>query len=251
MTHTDVPPLVGVTATIETIAGRPRVRLNAAYTRALESAGLAPVVVPPLASPAAVRALVGLVRGVVLTGGEDVAPARYGARPHPALGPVQPARDATEIAVVAAARAAGCPTLAICRGMQLLNVALGGTLVQHLPDERPGPVAHAQAAPRDARTHAVDVDPGSRLAEALGAERLVTNSMHHQAVDALAPALRATAHAPDGVVEGAESGDPAWWALAVQWHPEELTGDEHPWDRALFAAFAAAVRGRVGAGSGS
>ena len=244
MTDSDAPPLVGVTATIETIAGRPRVRLNAAYTRALESAGLVPVVIPPLASPAAAEALVRLVRGVVLTGGEDVGPAHYGASPHPALGPVQSARDATELAVVAAARAAGRPTLAICRGIQLLNVALGGTLVQHLPDARPGPVAHAQAEPREARTHSVDVAPGSRLAAALGAERLVTNSMHHQAVDALAPALRATAHAPDGVVEGAESRDPAWWAVAVQWHPEELTGDEHPWDRALFAAFAEAVRTR-------
>ena len=241
MTDPDAPPLVGVTATIETIAGRPRVRLNAAYTRALESAGLVPVVIPPLASPAAVQALVRLVRGVVLTGGEDVAPACYGAPPHPALGPVQPARDATELAVVAAARAAGRPTLAICRGIQLLNVALGGTLVQHLPDERPGRVAHSQAEPRHVRTHAVDVARGSRLAAALGAERLVANSMHHQAIDRLAPPLRATAHAPDGVVEGAESDDPAWWALAVQWHPEELTSDEHPWDRALFAAFGEAV----------
>ena len=236
-------PLVGVTATIETIAGRPRVRVNAAYTRALEQAGLVPVVIPPLASPAHSLGLVAALRGLVLTGGEDVGPERYGAPPHPALGAVQPDRDATELALVAAARAAALPTLAICRGMQLLNVALGGTLVQHLPEERPGPVPHDQPGPRTSRSHAVRVAAGSRLAAALGAERLAVNSMHHQAVDALAAGLRATAHAPDGVVEGAESADPDWWALAVQWHPEELTDGPDPWDRALFAAFAEAVRG--------
>ena len=244
------PPLVGVTATVETIGGRPRIRLNAAYTRALESAGLLPVVIPPLGSPAAAAPLLRGLRGLVLTGGEDVGPDRYGHPPHPELGTVQPARDEAALALVAAARAAGLPTLAICRGIQLLNVALGGTLVQHLPAERPGPLAHGQEGLRAARTHDVAVAPGSRLASALGAERLAVNSMHHQAVRALAPALRATAHAPDGVVEGAESADPAWWALAVQWHPEELTDGPEPWDRALFAAFAREVRGRVGVASG-
>ena len=238
------PPLVGVTATVETIGGRPRIRLNAAYTRALESAGLLPVVIPPLGSPAAAAPLLRGLRGLVLTGGEDVGPDRYGHPPHPELGTVQPARDETELALVAAARAAGLPTLAICRGIQLLNVALGGTLVQDLPTERPGSVAHAQRGARSERTHDVAVVAGSRLAAALGAERAAVNSMHHQAVAELSPALVATAHAPDGVVEGAESRDRAWWAVAVQWHPEELTEGAEPWDRALFAAFARAVSGQ-------
>ena len=237
------PPLVAVTATIEPHAGRDRVRLNAAYTRALEEVGLVQVIVPPLADAASAVALLAAVRGLVLTGGEDVDPARFGAAPHPALGPVQPARDATEIALAAAARERGLPTLAICRGIQLLNVALGGTLVQDLPTERPGSVAHAQRGARSERTHDVAVVAGSRLAAALGAERAAVNSMHHQAVAELSPALVATAHAPDGVVEGAESRDRAWWAVAVQWHPEELTETRDAWDRALFAAFAAAVRG--------
>ena len=236
--------LVGVTATIEPIAGRPRVLLNAAYTRALESAGLVPLVLPPLADPAASAAIVGALAGLVLTGGEDVARDRYGSAPHPALGPVHPARDDTELALAGAARAAALPTLAICRGLQLLNVALGGTLVQDLPAERPGPVAHAQEGARTTRSHEVGVRRGSRLAAALGAERLAVNSMHHQAVGDLAAALRATGHAPDGVIEGAESADPAWWAVAVQWHPEELTEGAEPWDRALFAAFARAVSGQ-------
>jgi putative glutamine amidotransferase len=245
------PLLVGVTATIEVMDGRPRVRLNAAYTRALESAGLVPVVIPPLASPEAAAPLLRALHGLVLTGGEDVGPARYGASPHPELGPVQAGRDATELALAAAARDAGLPTLAICRGIQLLNVALGGTLVQHLPEEWPGAGPHDQDGARAARTHAVAVAPGSRLADALGAERLAVNSMHHQAVRALAPALIATAHAPDGVVEGAESADRGWWAVAVQWHPEELTETPEPWDRALFAAFARAVRTAVAGGSAS
>lgn len=231
--------LVAVTATVETHAGRPRVRLNAAYTAALEAAGLVPLVVPPLASPGSAAAVLAGVGGLVLTGGEDVEPERYGAARHPALGPVQGARDATEIALAVEARRRGTPTLAICRGIQLLNVALGGTLVQDLPSERPGGVAHAQGESRTRRTHAVEVRAGSRLAAALGAERLEVNSMHHQAVRDLAGALEPSAHAPDGVIEGAESRDPGWWAVAVQWHPEELTGGGEPWDRSLFAAFAA------------
>jgi putative glutamine amidotransferase len=246
MHHPSGPHLVAVTATLDTLAGRERVRLNAAYTRALERAGLVPLVVPPLAHPgAAAAALLAGVRGLVLTGGEDVDPALYGAAPHPELGRLQAARDATEIALVRAARERALPTLAICRGIQLLNVALGGTLVQDLPAERPTAVAHDQRAGRAERTHPVTAAAGSRLAAALGAERLEVNSIHHQAVRDLAPALAATAHAPDGLVEGAESRDPAWWAVAVQWHPEELTDGPEGWDRSLFAAFAAEVaRGR-------
>ena len=236
------PLLVAVTATAETRAGRRRVRLNAAYVDALEQAGLVPLVVPPLAHPEAARAVLAAVQGLVLTGGEDVDPARFGAAPHEALGTVQPARDATEIALARAARELLLPTLAICRGIQLLNVALGGTLVQDLPSEWPSETPHEQSAARDERTHPVALTPGSRLAATVGAERLVVNSMHHQAVRDLATPLVATAHAPDGVVEGAESRDPQWWSLAVQWHPEECTATPEGWDRALFAAFAEAVR---------
>ena len=239
------PPLVAVTATSRADQGAPaRVRLNAAYVRALEAAGLVPIVVPPLAAPDAALPLLDVVAGLVLTGGEDVDPARYGASPHPALGPVARDRDETELALVAGARARGLPTLAICRGIQVLNVALGGTLVQDLPTERAGAVAHDPGGARAARVHEVAVTPGSRLAGALGATRATVNSFHHQAVDRVAEGLVVTAHAPDGVVEGIESPDDAWWAVGVQWHPEELATTPEPWDRALFAAFASRVRGR-------
>lgn len=226
-------------------AGAPaRVRTNAAYTRALEAAGLAPIVVPPFADPAVATSVIEAVDGLLLTGGEDVDPARYGASPHPALGPVNAERDATELALVEAARAGGTPVLAICRGIQLLNVALGGTLVQDLPSERPSEVAHSADAARQRRTHRVVLVAGSRLARATGATTMAANSLHHQAIDRLAAPLRAAATAPDGVIEGVEGADDAWWVLGVQWHPEELTATPEPWDRGLFAAFAEAVRGR-------
>ena len=126
----------------------------------------------------------------------------------------------------------------------MLNVALGGTLVQDLPSERPGDVAHDPASSRDARVHEVAIAPGSRLAAAIGATRATVNSFHHQAVDRVAEALAVVARAPDGVVEGVEAADAAWWALGVQWHPEELTATPESWDRALFAAFAERVRRR-------
>ena len=239
-------PLVAVSATLAREPGAPaRVRTNAAYTRALEAAGLVPLVVPPFADPAHAEAVLAAVDGLVLTGGEDVDPSRYGAAPHPALGTVNAERDATELALVTAARARTLPTLAICRGIQLLNVALGGTLVQDLPSERPSNVAHAADEQRDRRTHDVAIDAGSRLATALGATRVAANSLHHQALDRIAPALRVTGTAPDGIVEGVETSDASWWVLGVQWHPEELVGTPEGWDRGLFAAFARAVASRA------
>jgi putative glutamine amidotransferase len=213
------------------------VRLNDAYVRALQGAGLVPVIVPPSFGLEEARAIVGGVAGIVLTGGEDVDATHYGAAPHPAAQHPHRGRDGTELALVAAAKAERRPLLAICRGLQLLNVALGGTLVQDLDSERPGSMQHARDEARTRRVHGLSVVAGSRLAEALGVTSLDVNSMHHQAIDRIAPMLRATAHAPDGVIEGAEtSGD--WWVLAAQWHPEELVGDALPWDRNLFAAFA-------------
>jgi putative glutamine amidotransferase len=209
--------------------------------RALQAAGLVPIIVPPSLTPDEVRDLVAGVAGVVLSGGEDVGPAHYGAAAHPATETPHDGRDATEIALVHAAREQRRPLLGICRGIQVLNVALGGTLVQDLPTERPSDIRHGRDdAPGD-RVHALTVTPGSRLAAALGATTLAANSFHHQAIDRLAPDLRATAHAPDGVIEGAETASD-WWALAVQWHPEELVGDAKPWDRGIFAAFAAECR---------
>ena len=238
-------PPVAVTATTEIIRGALRVRVNAAYATAIRGAGLLPLVLPVL-DPADADAALDDVAGLVLTGGEDVNPGRYGSAPHPELGYTHDGRDAVEIALVEAARARGIPTLAICRGVQILNVALGGTLVQDIPSEWASPIVHDGEWPRTARVHEVDVTPGSRLARALGTERPVVNSMHHQAVGTVAPSLATVARAPDGIVEGVEWPTEDWWMVGVQWHPEELTASPEPWDRALLGAFTDVVARTAG-----
>lgn len=230
-------PVIAIAASTEIIRGLPRVRANAAYVNALLEAGALPLLLPPRSDVALHATLARRVDGVLLTGGEDIDPARYGAPRHANTEESDPARDAAELALVAAAREHGLPLLAICRGAQLLNVACGGTLVQDLPDARPAGLAHAPGVARDRRVHDVTVDAPSRLATAIGATRIAVNSLHHQAVARIGTGLRVVVRAPDDVVEGIEAEDPAWWAVGVQWHPEELTATPEPWDRALFAAF--------------
>ncbi|HEY2378893.1 MAG TPA: gamma-glutamyl-gamma-aminobutyrate hydrolase family protein [Gemmatimonadaceae bacterium] len=239
MSITSKSALVAVTGTTEIIRGAPRVRVNLAYTAALARVGLIPLVVPPLVDVAAPAILDG-VAGLVVTGGEDVAPTRYSEEPHPTV-EAHEGRDESEIALVLEARQRRLPTLAICRGIQVVNVAFGGSLVQDIPSQRPTAIDHDPGGSRDARVHEVRVDAASALANALGTDCLTTNSFHHQSLARVANDLRVTARAADGIVEGAESVDPHWWMLAVQWHPEELTDTPEPWDRNLFAAFARAV----------
>lgn len=177
-------------------------RLHVNYVRSLEGAGLVPLVVPPLADPARAASALDACAALLLTGGEDVDPARYGARRHVKTGVPNAMRDATELALLAAAHERRLPVLAICRGIQLVNVAFGGTLVQDLPSERPSTIHHDQSQDRTIRTHDVNVTPGSLLAAAIGATSVAVNSYHHQAVDRVAPGLTVTATAPDFVVEG-------------------------------------------------
>ena len=245
------PVLVAVTATVRVVDGVDRVRLNAAYVRALEGAGLVPLIVPPLADTDAAVRILDAVSGLVLSGGEDVDPSLYGDTPHPALGAVNCSRDVTELALLAAARERNLPTLAICRGIQVVNVGLGGTLVQDIPSQRSDVAEHELDGQRATRVHGVSVEPSSRLARILGSESLDVNSIHHQAVDRLGDAMRVSARADDGVIEGVESDDPDWWMVGVQSHPEELTATPEPWDRRLFDAFADACRAGVSSASTS
>lgn len=212
------------------------------YLRALAAAGVprtAIDVVTPLAPPT--RAFDALVLG----GGIDVDPARYG-RDVLANGNVEvdAERDAIDFALLGEARLAGAPVLGICRGMQVVNVALGGTLVQDIPSERPSDVVHQRTRDEKARLdHAVAVAPGSRLARIAGAAEIAVNSRHHQAIERLAPGLAVSGTAPDGVPEAVESagGD---WLLAVQWHPENLEGDVV--SERIFGDFVRAARDRAG-----
>src|SRR5215218_8523332 len=233
-------PPVAVTATTAKMKEVLRVRVNSAYATAIRGAGLLPLVLPVL-DPADADAALDGVAGLVLTGGEDVSPRRYGSAPHPALGDTHDGRDAFEIALVQAARARALPTLAICRGIQILNVALGGTLVQDIPSEWTDPIVHDGDWTRTARVHEVDVTAGSRLARALGTERPVVNSMHHQAVRTVASSLSVVARAPDGIVEGVEWPTDEWGGVGGEGHPGELTASSETWDRSLLSTFADVV----------
>ncbi|HEU4570906.1 MAG TPA: gamma-glutamyl-gamma-aminobutyrate hydrolase family protein [Gemmatimonadales bacterium] len=237
------PPRVLVTGRVAAVEGAERTGVNAAYVRATLAGGGVPVIASPLLPPETAATLLEGADALLLTGGADIAPARYGAAPHPTVTDVQPDRDALELALFAEARRRGLPVLAICRGLQLVNVALGGTLWQDLPSERPGPVDHRGAGlPRQARTHDVTVGEGTALAEALGCRALRTNSFHHQAIRDLATGLRVCATAADGVIEGVE-GTAGAWCVGVQWHPEECVDAPDAPDLGLFRALTAAARG--------
>jgi putative glutamine amidotransferase len=178
---------------------------------------------------------------MLLTGGGDVDPVLFGETPHHTLYDVAPSRDTLESRALTLALRRALPVLAVCRGVQVLNVALGGSLYQDVGSDPGTQIPHSQTEPRDQPTHKVKVTPGSRLAETLGTDELEVNSMHHQAIKRLGRGLTAVAWAPDQVVEGAELDDPTRFVLGVQWHPEELVGHSEP-ARRLFAALVAAAR---------
>jgi putative glutamine amidotransferase len=237
-------PRIGITGVLRLWDGAERTGVNAAYARSVLAAGGVPLILSPVIEPSyAARALDGL-DGLLLTGGEDIDPAWYGADRSPQLYPPSRERDLFELAVFAAARQRELPVLGICRGIQLVNVGLGGTLYQDLPSERPGPVDHNPPADRTARSHAVLLEAGSRAAAALGATRLSVNSFHHQSIRDLAPALVVSGVTEDGVIEVVESPADAPWLLAVQWHPEEMHADGRAPERGLFRALVAEAGGR-------
>ncbi len=213
--------------------------LGMPYLRALERAGAVPVVVPPLGAEALDR-LLDVVDGVCFSGGPDIDPSAYGEPPHRCLGPTEPELDAFELTLARAADRCRIPVLAICRGAQLVNVARGGTLIQHLPDAVGTAVEHRQHAPGDALTHAVRIERDALLAGILGWSEGSVNSFHHQAVDRLGDGLRVTARAPDGVIEAFEAPDRPF-LVAVQWHAEYLVAQRR--HAPLFAAFVAAAQG--------
>ncbi|MFF9196280.1 gamma-glutamyl-gamma-aminobutyrate hydrolase family protein [Streptomyces sp. NPDC014779] len=206
-------PLIGVTTYLNQaqwgVWDLPAALLPAAYPRLVQAAGGLAALLPP-DEPAAAAEAVARLDGLVVAGGADVEPARYGAEADPRTGPPARDRDSWELALIDAALAAGTPLLGICRGMQLLNVALGGTLVQHLD-------GHTEAVGVMGR-HPVTPVPGTRYA-AVVPERTEVPTYHHQCVDVLGKGLVASAHADDGTVEAVELPGPGW-VLGVQWHPE-------------------------------
>ena len=228
-------PLIGLT----TYPPNPgdRYELPRPYVDAVRRAGGEPVLVPPgLEDPAG---LLERLDGVVLAGGGDIDPARYGAAPHETVYAVHPDRDESELALAALVVDRSTPTLAICRGAQVLNVALGGTLHVHLPDVVDGTVIHRKAPELDhgmpgPTPHEVEVEAGTLLAEVMGATTVTPMSWHHQAVDRTGDGLRVVGRAADGTVEALEHESHPWLAV-VQWHPE-LTAAGDPTQQGLFDA---------------
>lgn len=202
------------------------------YMNAIIRAGALPVLFPATEDQALCRAMIDMVDGIVFPGGEDLQPELFGEDMHPKCGTVIPERDRQELFMLRYLFTTGKPYLAICRGVQLINVALGGTLYQDLASQYDSPVDHAQFNIGDGIIHHVKVKPGTTLASIVKNERLPVNSRHHQAIKALAPGLVVSALSEDGLIEGIEHED-HYPGLAFQWHPENLSKKD-PDMQALF-----------------
>lgn len=235
-------PLIAVTATVrESDSGIPTVVLEAGYIDAVMIAGGHPLVLSHALGPAAGE-LFGRVAGLVLTGGEDVDPARYGEAVD-GTRRTAPERDELEMGLACRAIEEGVPLLAVCRGMQLLNVALGGSLFQDLSTGRSADIDHDRWREVDGDIHEIRVEGEVRLEGVFRDRCFVQNSAHHQGVRDLAPGLRAVGWAPDGLVEAVELQDPAAaWTVGVQWHPERKLEDRSGTNRRLFERFGEEVR---------
>jgi len=245
-------PLIGVTTqTLHAIAGIPEELpvswvMNQRYVHAVMAAGGVPVLIPLLAEdPATLREIYERLDGVLVPGGVDIDPAFYRTDRHRDLGRLDPARDTSEMVMTRWAVKEGKPFLGLCRGLQVLNVALGGTLWQDIADERADSIKHdyypTAGFQRDHLAHSVEIRGDSRLGAALGGGMVPVNSMHHQGIRELSSRLVATATAPDGLIEGAEATDDNF-AVGVQWHPE-MYSNGAPSTGRLFDAFIAAARG--------
>ena len=210
-------PLIGISCG-RTSAGA--ASLSANYTEAVARAGGIPVIFPTVADPALAAALLKQVDGVIFSGGPDLDPSHYGETVWNETVEVDTLRDASDLMLMRAALDAGKPVLAICRGEQLMNVVLGGSLYQDIPTQVDTMVAHRNAS------HRIGVEKGSVLYGLFGEDSLTVNSLHHQAVKQVAPGVRVTAHAPDGIVEAYEYGNQV---IAFQFHPEMMVRTDDEW----------------------
>lgn len=217
--------IIGITASTDILPSGPfpgsrRQIMNTEYGEALLRAGAVPFILVQTKDPAVIKAQIAVIDGLLLTGGGDIAPIFYGEEPYVQLGNVDADRDAYELALLQRAEELKKPVLGICRGIQVINVAYGGSVYQDLSQMEEGVLQHMQRASRDSISHSVEVVKGTHLAEILGESSMV-NSFHHQAIKKVAPGFRVNAFSPDGVIEGIERIQ-AYFMLGVQWHPEHL-----------------------------
>jgi putative glutamine amidotransferase len=233
-------PLIGITTFQSTNAhGHPTVALMQSYIHAVMQAGGVPVLIPSMIAEDGWDAVYSRLDGILFSGGGDIALEHSPGEPHPRIDEVDLERDSVELKMLQSAASDSKPFLGICRGCQVMNVALGGTLYTHIPDQLPGALDHSY--PGNMRTvlvHDVKIEEGTRIAEILGEPILKVNSLHHQGLKDIAPSLRVAGHAPDGLVEAIELPDHPF-GLAVQWHPEWLTDQEST--RNLFRKFVEAT----------
>lgn len=230
-------PLIGITCDYDP-TDPSKFWLREEYAAAVYDAGGAPVLLAPLAG-LEIREVVGKFDGFVITGGGfDIEPHHYGEAPLPGLGKLNPRRSAFELGLIRWAFADELPFLGICGGMQAINVAFGGTLYQDIPSQLPG-VSLNHALGRDTRAHGVSIKPNTLLAGLLRKTEVETNSSHHQGVKEVAPGLRASGTAPDGIIEAIES-NASRFILGLQWHPESLYVNDPVWRRVFEALVRAA-----------
>lgn len=222
-----------------------RFYLSRHYSEAVEAAGGAPVHISLIPHTEYIDAAVDGLDGVLLPGSDsDVDPLRYGQQPHPLLGAVHKIKDETDLLIIDAVERKQLPLLAICYGMQVLNISRGGTLIQDIRSQLPEAIKHEQGAPRERPSHSVRVGAGSKLNEVIKTEDLLVNSHHHQAIETLGADLVETAWSSDGVIEAFEDSRPDRFVVAVQWHPE-LGWQSDPFSQRLFNSFVARAREAV------
>jgi putative glutamine amidotransferase len=232
-------PLIGITTRNGKDGDRhPMTVLQHSYIRAVLQAGGLPIMIPNIFDEEDFLDLYSRLNGILFSGGGDVSLAYFNGSDHPRIGEVDESRDTTEITLMRTAVNDGKPILGICRGAQVMNIAMGGTLYTHIYDQLKGALDHAYPGSlRKAIVHPVNVDETTRSAEIFGETLLNVNSLHHQGLKDIAPGLKATGYAPDGLVEVVEIPDHPY-AVAVQWHPEWLT--DQPAMQRLFRSFVAA-----------
>ncbi|WP_059103094.1 gamma-glutamyl-gamma-aminobutyrate hydrolase family protein [Shouchella shacheensis] len=228
-------PIIGISSSVETHNNIPSVLVHEAYIQSVIEAGGVPVVLP-LGSVEMAKEWMSLCDGLLLSGGEDIDPHSFQADPSPQLKTTNGKRDKLEIELTRIAQKQQTPILGLCRGITLLNVALGGTVIQDIPTKNPKAINHYQQAARPEATHGIHIDSNSRLYQVLGRSSTRVNSMHHQAIDELAPTLKAVATAPDGVIEAVEGTEESPLLWGVQWHPDEMAGEDPSMAR-LFKEF--------------
>lgn len=236
-------PLIGIPTRSLTIPEDNLLRYTglATYTRAVELAGGAPILIPLGLNEETRRAIFQRLDGLLIQGGVDIHPREYGEPVESFCGEIDPARDETELGIVRWALAERLPTLGICRGVQIMNVAAGGSLYQDIPAQLNSPIrhSHVKGNPYDLLAHSIEIDAQSTLARALGTTTIEVNSLHHQALKQIAPGFRIIARAPDGIIEGIESTN-GMFALGVQFHPEWMI-ERDPRMVKIFRAFIQAI----------